>query len=114
MLRRAFPWVLPALLALTFAVPTGSADGVHTIAIKRRADAGAVSIASTPLHHNDEAASGWSQWTEEKDDPDRIAQASAITAWAPVTLSVPPCRASDVLRRTRPACTAFPRGPPSA
>lgn len=111
MARRLFPWLLPVLLALAFVVPMGSADGLHATIFERPADSGAVPIASTPFHGDDQATS-WSQWTS--DDDDRIVQVRAITAWASVTFSIPPRRASAAPRGAYPTAAAFPRGPPSA
>jgi hypothetical protein len=111
MLHRAGSWLLPAFmpLALLLVLLLGSAGAAQGPAIERFADAGA---ANHPLHRHDQAVSGWTQWTDEEDDPDRIDCASAIATWDPVASSDRPARASAVLRGTHSACAPLPRGPP--
>ena len=113
MLLRAGSWLLTAFLplALLLALLLGSAGAAQVPAIERFADVGAA-VANRPLHRHDQAVSRWTQWTDEEDDPDRIACASAIATWDPVASSDRPARASAVLRGTHSACAPLPRGPP--
>ena len=115
MLRRVWSWLLPALvpLALLLAVPQANACDPKVPFLERGREAG-TSVANRPLHHHRQVAVGSTQWTDDRDDPDRIARAGATVTRAPVTSSARPTPASDVAGGTRPPCAHFPRGPPSA
>lgn len=113
MFHRGILLLLPALLALAFAVPMGSPDGIHATAFKQFANSGADAIVSSPFRHDDRAASQ-SQSTSEDDDDDRVVQASGTTVVVPVTVYILPRRARDVLHRVYSTVAAFPRGPPFA
>jgi hypothetical protein len=101
--------MLPALLALWLAVLAGSASGAHATAIEWGAGCNALSIATTPINHDNGVA--FSQWSDEDDD--RPAPASWTSPWAPLTNSDLAFVARDVPCGTPLLCTALPRGPPS-
>jgi len=111
MLRRALFWLLPVLV-LAFAHPAPSAAGVHGATIEQRADAYAPSLASIAFLPSDRST-GFNPWSD-LDDDDRVVQAGPVTAWSPVTFSVPSRCTSDLPRSTYSISAAFPRGPPSA
>lgn len=113
MLRRAFPWLLPALLALAFALPTNNATGTQFTSVERGVDNAATPVADTP-HQPDDQTAAWSQWNDQDDDADRVIHADGVADWAPIAHFVLLRQANDVLRYAYRSSAAYPRGPPSA
>lgn len=111
MVRRIFPWLLPAVLALASVVPMGGADAIQATTFERPADCDATSLAGAPIHQNDRSVNGI-QWTD--DDDDRISLAGTTTAWVSIAFFILPRDAGDILCRAFAISAAFPRGPPSA
>jgi hypothetical protein len=114
MLRRALSRLVLALLPVALLLPLPAIAGIARVpTIERSVDADAV-VANGTHQHQKQVASSSTQWTDEEDDPKRIARASEILTWAPITSSHRPARPSDVLPSTQPTCARLPRGPPSS
>jgi hypothetical protein len=113
MYRRIFPWLLPAVLALAFAVPVGDADATLATTFARPANCDAVPIASTPIHQNSQSVI-CGQWTDDDNNDDLISQASTTIAWVSIAFFILPYDACDILCHAFTISAAFPRGPPSA
>jgi hypothetical protein len=99
-------------LALLFPLPA-IAGTARAPAIEQGVDANAA-VANGSRQHQKQVGSNSTLWTDEEDDPKRIARASDVPTWDPITSSHRPARASDVLPSTQPTCARLPRGPPSS
>jgi hypothetical protein len=106
MLRRAFSWLLSALmlLALLLTVPQSMAGAAPVTAIEPHPDA----LAAVAI---EQVASAQRQWGDDEDGPGPIARAKPTGV--PVTSSAGPVLTS-VLCDTHPARAQFVRGPPAS
>ena len=120
MARRAFAWLLPALLTLILAFAATSSwrgpesAGATSIAqdIEQRASGHAVMLANGPLDRGN-AAAFISQWNDD-DDPDDILPASVTSIPSLPLISGVGRRVRSAVARQHLVSSAFPRGPPAA
>jgi hypothetical protein len=116
MARRAFAWLLPALITLILA--SGAAlswrglDNAGTASIAQQADRHAAVLANPPLDGGNGAAFV-GQWNDD-DDPDDILQASVATIPSLPLISGVGRRVGHAVVRQHLVSSAFPRGPPAA
>jgi hypothetical protein len=118
MARRAFAWLLPALLTLilAFAAPSSwrGPESATSIAqdIEQRASGPAAVLAHAPLDGGN-AAAFINQWNDD-DDPDDILPASVTSIPVPALISGVGRRVGSAVARQHLVSSAFPRGPPAA
>lgn len=120
MARRAFVWLLPALLTLVLAfgaalswrgLDSASASPIaHEI--EQRGDGHAAVLANGPLDRGN-AAAFLSQWNDD-DDPDDILRARIASISSPLLKSGVGRRVGHAVVRQHLVSSAFPRGPPAA
>jgi hypothetical protein len=120
MARRAFAWLLPALLTLILAFGAAlSWRGLESASaspiaheIEQRGDDHAAVLANGPLQGSD-AAAFIGQWNND-DDPDDILQAGVASIPSPALKFGVGRRVGHAVARQHLVSSAFPRGPPAA
>jgi len=116
MARRAFVWLLPALLTLILAfgaaVSWRGPDSPIAHEIGQRVYGHAAVLANAPLDGGN-AAPLINQWNDN-DDPDDILQASVASIPVPALISGVGRRIGSAVARQHLVSSAFPRGPPAA
>ena len=118
MARRAFAWLLPALLTLILAFAATSAwrgpESATSIArdAEQRAAGHAAVLANAPLDGSN-ATAFIGPWNDD-DDPDDVLQASTAGIPSPLLISGVGRRVGHAVARQHLVSSAFPRGPPAA
>src|SRR5262245_6330740 len=113
MARRAFAWLLPALiLAFGVLVSWRGPDSAGAASIERQAARHPPVLAIAPLDFGNPPASV-GQWNDN-DDPDDILQASVASIPSPALKSGVGRRVGHAVARQHLVSSAFPRGPPAA
>jgi hypothetical protein len=113
MARRAFAWLLPALvLVFGAALSWRGLDNAGTASIAQQAHRYAAVLANAPLDGGN-AAAFVGQWNDN-DDPDDILQASVASIPSLPLISGVGRRVGHAVVRQHLVSSAFPRGPPAA
>jgi len=120
MARRAFAWLLPALLTLILAFGAAlswrglDSTNASPIAdeIEQWGDGHTAVLANGPFDRGN-AAAFVGQWNDN-DDPDDILQASVASIPSPPLISGVGRRVGHAVVRQHLVSSAFPRGPPAA